>query len=481
MAIEAADVLTPVGGTGKLAHSIKVPQFYKFSSKVLLNYLQFKGRIPKLIQQQTRGERECWIKQVRSFLLALVAELDIVRAALNNVGVLEKNPYLRVETALVIAGDMLLSLSRSQRLTSQCKPVLTMLEVEKELQDEYQKLLQNAPVKLGLVVPRWVCINTLLISTQKARQHLSDEGFTLKSYSPKTYEKFLQSIQDLGKWDYMEDFHFAEVLVFSASTAVMSSTLVSSGKLLLQDKVILYDIQLPMLQPGDVVLDACAAPGNKSTVLAGLMANQGKLICIERDPERFTVLKKRVKHHGVRNVLFINEDFTSVDPSELQGVTTILLDPSCSNSGLEMNTDSASVSGERYRRLADMQFQLLSFALSLPSVQSVVYSTCSVQSIENEEVVARALQQFTNFELDDLSLKLKDWRSFGDENYSFAKKVLRTQTFYDLCHGFFVAKFVARRVFLNGKTESETAEPKEENSKKKPKTVLGAKAENSKK
>jgi hypothetical protein len=58
MAIEAAIALMPVGGTGKLAHSIRVPQFYKFSSKVLLKYLQFKGRIPKLIQQQTRGEKE---------------------------------------------------------------------------------------------------------------------------------------------------------------------------------------------------------------------------------------------------------------------------------------------------------------------------------------------------------------------------------------------------------------------------------------
>lgn len=58
-----------------------------------------------------------------------------------------------------------------------------------------------------------------------------------------------------------------------------------------------------------------------------------KLICVERDSERFAVLKKRVKHHGARNVTFINDDFTCVDLEKFAGVTTVILDPSCSNSG----------------------------------------------------------------------------------------------------------------------------------------------------
>ncbi|KAF2348896.1 SAM-dependent methyltransferase RsmB/NOP2-type [Trinorchestia longiramus] len=170
-----------------------------------------------------------------------------------------------------------------------------------------------------------------------------------------------------------------------------------------------------------------------------------KLICVEQDSERFSVLRRRVKHHGVRCASFINQDFSSLTAEQYEGVTTVLLDPSCSNSGVDLPTDEASVSDERYRRLSDMQFKLLSFALNIPSVRTVVYSTCSVNSMENENVVARALDRFgDSFELEDLSLKLEGWRNFGDESYSFARKVLRTKPEFDLCHGFFVVKFVAR-------------------------------------
>ncbi|KAF2354690.1 hypothetical protein FHG87_014557 [Trinorchestia longiramus] len=187
MALEPKSVKNP--------HSVPVPRLYKFCSKVLVEYFQFKGKIPKLILQLARKEPGSMIKLANKLLLALEAKLNIVKAAVENIGVLEKNPGLRYELALVIAADMLLNEVQSKRFERLCKPVLTMLEVREQLQQEYQRCLQDAPAAEDRCKPRWVCVNTLLMSTTEAKQRLTEAGFSLKHYTPRSYEQFLLSVR----------------------------------------------------------------------------------------------------------------------------------------------------------------------------------------------------------------------------------------------------------------------------------------------
>lgn len=100
---------------------------------------------------------------------------------------------------------------------------------------------------------------------------------------------------------------------------------------------------------------------------------------------------------------------------------------------------------ERLQNLAAFQVHLLLHALSHPSVQEVVYSTCSVNAEENEEVVQTALHQHQEFELEDLAGKLQGWKHYGKQNYEHGKYCLRTVADVDKCHGFFVAKFIRKK------------------------------------
>ena len=85
----------------------------------------------------------------------------------------------------------------------------------------------------------------------------------------------------------------------------------------------------------------------------------------------------------------VNADFLSLDPSNYSEVEYIVVDPSCSGSGMlrRGGGQEEAPSQERLRSLASLQSKLLSHALSFPAVKKVVYSTCATSEEENEQVV----------------------------------------------------------------------------------------------
>lgn len=206
----------------------------------------------------------------------------------------------------------------------------------------------------------------------------------------------------------------------------------NSGALIIQDKASCFPALMlrNAVHEGDVI-DACAAPGNKTTHLAALMkASQNKVFAFERDSQRTETLYKMVKHAGAdRHVrVFGNTDFFDVDPRgpTFRKVRGILLDPSCSGSGIvgrddeeplmlpqsgsqirtqerslkrkheEVDSEEAKavdrdILPSRIERLAKFQLKLLLRAMQFPNVVMISYSTCSVHAEENEAVVVKAL------------------------------------------------------------------------------------------
>ena len=184
------------------------------------------------------------------------------------------------------------------------------------------------------------------------------------------------------------DPHISGLIQLPPQTDLHDHQFVKSGQLILQDKsscfpvaALSIQIQNKKLTAYDAI-DCCAAPGNKTSQLAGEI--EGKIFAFEKSESRFKLLKRRMDEAGCENRVFsIHGDFLKVDPKDsmYKNVRVILLDPSCSGSGsfsVDRISEKLKESDERIEKLSNFQLQVLSHALSFKQATIISYSTCSV-------------------------------------------------------------------------------------------------------
>lgn len=249
-------------------------------------------------------------------------------------------------------------------------------------------------------LPRYARVNTLLLHTSTVIRQLEQQGFRWVRYPRRRgLVWFLERVRRLEPHEFLKDFHLRDWLVFGTGAKLNMLDLVENLQLLLQDKASGMAVIALDPQPGAVLLDACAAPGMKTSYAAALMNNTGKILAVDRSGERVEALQQLVKNGGFKSICWVQEtDFLELDPhTEPQSsAELIMVDPSCSGTGLcdrpGQDLDPESAEGkERLRRLSSVQSMLLKHALRFPHCRRVVYSTCSVLRQENEDVVAEAL------------------------------------------------------------------------------------------
>lgn len=151
-------------------------------------------------------------------------------------------------------------------------------------------------------------------------------------------------------------------------------------------------------RPGDRVLDCCAAPGSKSFVLAQLMENQGEILACDAAEARLTLVKEGAKRLGITCITTRAQDGTVFEPS-LGQFSRVLCDVPCSGLGVLRRKPEIKYRGEdAFAHLPDLQYKILETAANyLEQGGLLVYSTCTILPVENEQVVARFLQEHPDF------------------------------------------------------------------------------------
>lgn len=155
-------------------------------------------------------------------------------------------------------------------------------------------------------------------------------------------------------------------------------------------------------QPGERVLDLCAAPGGKSTQTAAAMQGQGLLVCNEIHPARAKILSENIERMGIRCAIVTNES-----PQTLAGVFVeyfdrIIVDAPCSGEGMFRKNEAACEewSLENVKLCAERQDGILECAASmLRAGGRIVYSTCTFAPEENEGTISRFIKKHPEFSI----------------------------------------------------------------------------------
>ena len=153
-------------------------------------------------------------------------------------------------------------------------------------------------------------------------------------------------------------------------------------------------------QPGERILDLCAAPGGKTTQIAGKMGGQGLLVCNEIHPKRAKILSQNVERMAISNALVLNEAPATLAQRFPGFFDRILVDAPCSGEGM-FRKEAAAVA-DWTEELVDMcarrQGEILDAAAKmLRPGGRLVYSTCTFASREDEEAVAAFLERHPDF------------------------------------------------------------------------------------
>ncbi len=181
-----------------------------------------------------------------------------------------------------------------------------------------------------------------------------------------------------------------------------------AGHCYVQDPATWFAPAMLDVKPGHTVLDACAAPGGKSAILAQFMENSGRLVASDNSARRLRRLQENLQRLGVTCFETPVLDWTQPDlPDDGVRYDRILLDVPCSNTGVIRRRVDVRwrVTHQSVAEMVDVQWRILKNAIPrlLPGGR-LVYSTCSLEPAENDKQVERILAEYPFLKLEQSKL-----------------------------------------------------------------------------
>jgi 16S rRNA (cytosine967-C5)-methyltransferase len=255
--------------------------------------------------------------------------------------------------------------------------------------------------------PRWMVKRWLdrfgesetekLLQRNNLRPHVPVR-VNLMNYSPRD---FLFYLRENNIYHYHSQFSDNSFNIKVPGRSIFSLELFQEGKLTVQDTSATLATKLAAPMSGQTILDLCAAPGGKSFYLAELMNDKGRVIAIDKYPSKLNFIKSGAERLGLKCIETIAGDSEEISLEVQPDI--VFADVPCS--GLGTLSKKPDIKWKREReditQLAEIQQRILENASKYIKPGGViVYSTCTIEPEENEDIIMVFLKNHSDFELD---------------------------------------------------------------------------------
>lgn len=219
-----------------------------------------------------------------------------------------------------------------------------------------------------------------------------------------------------------------------------NSKLFEEGLVIPQDEAAIMVGHLLAPKPGDLVMDCCAAPGGKTTHLAQLMKNKGKIYAFDVHPHRLRLIEEACRNTGMEIVRVGENDARDLEKIYSKKFDCVLVDSPCSGTGVLRRKPDARwrKNIKQIQQFSKLQLEILESAAKTVKIGgSIVYSTCSLEPEEGEKVIQKFLASNSDFTIVNplFSLSwLEGLSIFTEQGY------VRTYPHLHGTDGFFMAK-----------------------------------------
>jgi 16S rRNA (cytosine967-C5)-methyltransferase len=223
-------------------------------------------------------------------------------------------------------------------------------------------------------------VNTARISPEELQQCLRQQGMTVEPVQGIPYGFYLSG------YDYLKGIpEFARGLFY------------------VQDFSSMMVAHVADLQSGDYVIDVCGAPGGKSLHAAELLQGSGMVEARDISDHKVFLMQENIKKSGLQNIRARKMDATVLDEASVDQADVVLCDAPCSGLGVIAGKPDIKyhMTKEKQQDLAALQQQILSVVCRyVKPGGTLLYSTCTVSRVENEDNVSRFLAEHPEFSLD---------------------------------------------------------------------------------
>ena len=307
--------------------------------------------------------------------------------------------------------------------------MLSVLEVKKKLPNEFvEELYENySPLTVDKI-----------LSGMSGDRNTTLRVNTLKS---DIYEIMNILKENAIKFDWVSWFNDALVIKNASEKVLQKLDIYEEGKIYLQSLSSMVPPIVLNPVPNEKILDLTAAPGSKTTQIVAMMENKGYVLANELDALRCERLKFNVQKQGAEIVEINNGRGEVIGKKYEEYFDKILLDAPCSGEGRFLANDPKtyrSWSLKTVKELSKLQKKLLRSAYqAVKKNGEIVYSTCTLNKAENEDVLKWAIEEL-NIKILDINLNIKNSVPISDENKEVQKaiRILPSKE----TEGFFIAK-----------------------------------------